>query len=1247
MLFFKINASDNKVVKILFYYVLILLSPHFLTLDVFKTMKSLLTKIFSIAILSIAAIGANAETINVYVAPNGNDSWSGTSFDSQAPDGPFLTIVRAQEEARLLIQRNPSDKVIVNIKGGSYYITHPIYFNQEDSGTPSNPLTFRAYNNEEVIISGGIELVGFSEADGNAGINPIAAGKLLHINLNTAGITDYGSLLTRDDKMDLLFNNQPMTLARWPNTSQAIVTSVPVNQPLPDNEGDKVGQIGFGHNRAQYWINEPALLTQGYWFNNWANEIHQVVNIDLINNIMHLAEPFHRYGYRAGQRYFVANALYELDSPGEWYLNRDSGDLYFWPPENEATNPVIQLSSIQNLMVFNNASWIVIEGIQFSGSRGSAIQITDGAYVHIKKCTIRNSGSTAINLNNGQGHSITGCDISNTGEGGIVLNGGDRDSLTPSNHMAENNYIHNFSRLFRTNAPAILLEGVGAIAKNNTIHNGPDTALVLNGNNHIVEYNEIFDVTYETEGSGAINSQRDLTARGNIIQNNYLHHITGFNGKLNAAVLLNDQASGFTIKSNLFFNNNYGVYIGGGSDNVIEGNTFILTDTSVQIDDRELISQNASSPIGQELQANLDAVPYTSPVWSANYPTLKNIIENSFSAINNVIVNNLSNSVFRFNISETVSESTEVSNNQVLNDMQISLSNGSISNISLQTIDLLALGVYRNKDRAEWPIEKYRRVETTDRVPTPIDITPQPQETDLLVTGSGNRTRLTWKGPTNYEDIDAYRIERRISGGSWSVVESNYMFAHNPLPYIYYDDFDLIIGQEYEYRVAYILNGVLSDYSNVDSVLLTGTIYYISSTGSNINSGTTPDQPWPVNKLYMNYEPGDLVLFKRGDTLSFEGLYLTGLGDGTVKNPIRWDSYGLGNLPVLIGSGKKSLSFRDMSNWVISNIHVTGASSQVSHVLAQSKDVSNFKFLNVYIDGSSVTANSFGAGIHIDEQGRSNQKTSLFFIDNVEVAYSTIVNVANGVGNNDGVRLIATRSNGHVHNNIFNGNGGEAVDIAGGKNHVVEYNLMKCGEYNAPLGSGSKVHGQQHRLENAVYRGNLIYYCNGFGLSIGDSKNGLVENNTVFLGEHGYAGLSHSATWQPEDHYGNIIRNNIFMGARGNEGVMRFALSDINDNGETFGGVGDNWFEQFDAQNNLYFNSGKNIIRFYDDYRSTDGFVISTSQFSAQWSIYYPTDIVGDPLFVDPANADFRIQESSPAKGIGVPDFMFNMHSSQ
>ena len=56
------------------------------------------------------------------------------------------------------------------------------------------------------------------------------------------------------------------------------------------------------------------------------------------------------YGVREGLPYYVFNLLEELDLPGEWYLDRSTGILYFYPPGGLKTGSV-QLSRLATPLV--------------------------------------------------------------------------------------------------------------------------------------------------------------------------------------------------------------------------------------------------------------------------------------------------------------------------------------------------------------------------------------------------------------------------------------------------------------------------------------------------------------------------------------------------------------------------------------------------------------------------------------------------------------------------------------------------------------------------------------------------------------------------------------------------------------------------------------------------------------------------------------------------------------------------------
>jgi len=65
-------------------------------------------------------------------------------------------------------------------------------------------------------------------------------------------------------------------------------------------------------------------------------EIVSLAGVDEATRTVKVRGPECVVPLRAGDRYFVENILEELDSPGEWYLDRKTGRLYWWPDREPA-----------------------------------------------------------------------------------------------------------------------------------------------------------------------------------------------------------------------------------------------------------------------------------------------------------------------------------------------------------------------------------------------------------------------------------------------------------------------------------------------------------------------------------------------------------------------------------------------------------------------------------------------------------------------------------------------------------------------------------------------------------------------------------------------------------------------------------------------------------------------------------------------------------------------------------------------
>ena len=165
------------------------------------------------------------------------------------------------------------------------------------------------------------------------------------------------------------------------------------------------------------------------------------------------------YGITKGRaRWYAYNLLSELDQPGEFYLDRAAGRLYFWPPTPDGQ---AVLSQSDGILQAEELSHVTFQGIVMEVCRATAVSVKGGTECRVVGCTIRNVGHRAVSASGGTKHEVYGCDVYYCGEGGIGLSGGARPTLTPAGHNAENNHVHHYSRRARTYKTGVSVSGVG------------------------------------------------------------------------------------------------------------------------------------------------------------------------------------------------------------------------------------------------------------------------------------------------------------------------------------------------------------------------------------------------------------------------------------------------------------------------------------------------------------------------------------------------------------------------------------------------------------------------------------------------------------------------------------------------------------------------------------------------------------------------------------------------------------------
>lgn len=548
----------------------------------------------------------------IFVSTVGDDSWDGSEEE------PLRTLEKAIDVANEM--REDSDKLIeILLREGTYSVTNTIKIinSQKDDSL----LKISAYQDEKVTINAGVDIplsaMNIADSDfTNAIIDKPNAGSVLQYNLKDAQIEDFGEISLRghlisdekEDQAELSLNGEVQKLAGWPNGEYTGLI-----KPTDSNEYGKRTKSGIAngcsfkvnYDRPSQWSKPEQAWLSGTIGPNYEFDYYPVSRFDSEEKRVYLSrgalekyytEPYYRF----------ENVPEELDEPGEYYIDRQSGMLYFYPPEDAPKDSVLTITmstptldvsrkAPNSMFRIENSKNIVFENLIFKGGRGSAITGKNNSNIKFINCEINSFGENGIRFDASTDITISDCKIHDVGQDGILfVSCGNYQTLSPSNIVVSNNDIYNFARLERSYKTGIDFgyRCVGATAANNHIHNGPHAGMIFYGVNNDIYGNEFDNLVTEFSDMDALycNNSNYPWERGNKIHNNYFHDIgkSSMNGRhqINVrAIRTDNRGCGLNIYENLFYNigdggngngnNGIGAITAEGTRNRIFNNLFV------------------------------------------------------------------------------------------------------------------------------------------------------------------------------------------------------------------------------------------------------------------------------------------------------------------------------------------------------------------------------------------------------------------------------------------------------------------------------------------------------------------------------------------------------------------------------------------------------------------------------------------------------------------------------------------------
>lgn len=441
-----------------------------------------------------------------YVCPQSTDDThpEASEADRGTIEKPFRSLTDARDAVRRWRSNNPGAEIEVVLRGGVYSLSEPLALGPKDAGAVDRPVVWRAYENENPILSGALEVTGWQRLENEPEhLHPAAHERVWVADLPD-GVQNPRALFSSGKR-----------LPRARGEGFAL-------EPLPDSiakSADDRRLLAFPEGAMEDWPDltqtEIVVIPK-----NWSMNILPIESVDIKNGTARTGAPA-TYPLQSNWRdenTWVENTLAVLREPGMWVCDPGKSNLYLWPEDNEeparitasATSELLRIEGEVHEEAGTDAPvhGIVLRGLEFArgnrhpwhGRTGRGLQhdwdrhdeptamlrLRAASDCRVEQCVFRDSPAGGVRIDlHASNNQVLGCSFTRLGGTAVTLAGyGLGTKNVNRRNTVINNDIQNIGQDY-WHSPAIFVwQSEANHIAHNRIRNVPYTGIVCSGRTH-------------------------------------------------------------------------------------------------------------------------------------------------------------------------------------------------------------------------------------------------------------------------------------------------------------------------------------------------------------------------------------------------------------------------------------------------------------------------------------------------------------------------------------------------------------------------------------------------------------------------------------------------------------------------------------------------------------------------------------------------------------------------------------------